>query len=129
MNTYAIVRQEHLNHYGFLFGGAMLKWVDEYAWLVASRDFPGCPLVTVAMDKIGFHKPVLNGSILRFNIKPLQQGNTSIQYQVVVYADAPGANKEECVFSMIITFAHVNQKGSKQPLPRKKTLHSEVIDE
>ncbi|MEJ2525186.1 MAG: hypothetical protein P8Y73_06405 [Desulfuromonadales bacterium] len=33
-----------------------LQWVDEYAWLVASRDFPGCPLVTVGMDKISFRK-------------------------------------------------------------------------
>lgn len=125
MNNYAIVRQEHLNHYGFLFGGALLQWVDEYAWLVASRDFPGCPLVTVGMDKISFRKPVLNGSILRFNIKPVKQGNTSIRYEVNVYADAPGASEEEDVFSTIITFAHVDETGKKKPLPRLKTLRSE----
>jgi len=125
MNNYAIVRQEHLNHYGFLFGGALLKWVDEYAWLVASRDFPGCPLVTVGMDKISFRKPVLNGSILRFNIKPAKQGQTSIQYTVDVYADAPGANYEQTVFSTIITFAHVDDGGNKQALPRKGPLRSE----
>lgn len=126
MNNYAIVRQEHLNHYGFLFGGALLQWVDEYAWLVASRDFPGCPLVTVGMDKISFRKPVLNGSILRFNIRPLKQGKTSIQYTVDVYADAPGANSEQTVFSTIITFAHVDRDGSKQPLPRRERLRSEM---
>lgn len=126
MNNYAIVRQEHLNHYGFLFGGAMLQWVDEYAWLVASRDFPGCPLVTVGMDKISFRKPVLNGSILRFNIRPAKQGKTSIQYTVDVYADAPGANSEQTVFSTIITFAHVDHDGTKQALPKKDRLRSEM---
>ena len=126
MNNYAIVRQEHLNHYGFLFGGALLQWVDEYAWLVASRDFPGCPLVTVGMDKISFRKPVLNGSILRFNIRPAKQGKTSIQYTVDVYADAPGADSEQTVFSTIITFAHVDQEGLKQDLPRKDRLRSEM---
>jgi acyl-CoA hydrolase len=58
MNHYAIVRQEHLNHYGFLFDRALLQWVDEYAWLVTSLDFPGCPLVTVGMDKISFSSKI-----------------------------------------------------------------------
>ena len=128
MNNYAIVRQEHLNHYGFLFGGALLKWVDEYAWLVASRDFSGCPLVTVGMNNIGFRRPVLNGSILRFNIRPDKQGTTSIQYTVTVYADPPGANEETIVFSTTITFAHVDKKGDKQPLPQKKLLRSETTE-
>ena len=126
MNNYAIVRQEHLNHYGFLFGGALLQGVDEYAWLVASRHFPGCPLVTVGMDKISFRKPVLNGSILRFNIRPAKQGKTSIQYTVDVYADAPGSVSEQTVFSTTITFAHVDHKGAKQALPEKDRLRSEM---
>lgn len=125
MNNYAIVRQEHLNHYGFLFGGALLQWVDEYAWLVASRDFPGCPLVTVGMDKINFRRPVENGSILRFNITATGRGESSVQYSVDVYADAPGASEEIDVFSTTITFAHVNTDGLKQPLPHKETLRSE----
>ena len=56
METFALVRPEHLNHHGFLFGGALLKWVDEFAWLVASRDYPGCTFVTVAMDDIVFRE-------------------------------------------------------------------------
>ncbi|MEJ2525185.1 MAG: hotdog domain-containing protein [Desulfuromonadales bacterium] len=111
MNNYAIVRQE-------------LQWVDEYAWLVASRDFPGCPLVTVGMDKISFRKPVQNGSILRFDIRHLQQGRTSVQYGVDVFADAPGANEETAVFSTIVTFAHVDRNGRKKPLPKQARLRS-----
>jgi acyl-CoA hydrolase len=118
MNNYTIVRQEHLNHYGFLFGGALLQWVDEFAWLVASRDFPGCALVTVGMDRISFRKPVANGSILRFSIRPERRGTSSVRYTVDVFADAPGASAESEVFSTTITFAHVDQDGSKQPLPQ-----------
>jgi acyl-CoA hydrolase len=99
--------------------------VDEYAWLVASRDFSGCPLVTVGMDKISFHQPVQNGSILRFNIKPIRQGESSIQYNVDVYADAPGASEEVNVFSTTITFAHVDTDGNKKPLPVGERLRSE----
>lgn len=125
MNNYAIVRQEHLNHYGFLFGGALLQWVDEYAWLAASLDFPNCPLVTVGMDKISFRRPVANGSILRFHIKPIKRGKSSIQYSVDVFADAPGSSVEVDVFSTTITFAHVDTDGNKCPLPPKDRLRSE----
>jgi acyl-CoA hydrolase len=129
MNNYAIVRQEHLNHYGFLFGGALLKWTDEYAWLVASLDFPGCPLVTVGMNQISFRKPVANGSILRFHIRPNRRGRTSVQYAVDVFADAPGSSDENEVFSTTITFAHVDTHGNKLPLPEKGKLRSEVEDQ
>ena len=61
MDNYTIVRKEHLNHYGYLFGGMLLCWVDEFAWIFASLDFPGCPLVTVGMDQVVFKERVVNG--------------------------------------------------------------------
>ena len=120
MNNYAIVRQEQLNHYGFLFGGALLKWVDEYAWLVASPDFPDCSLVTVGMDQISFRRPLANGSSLSFNIKPIKRGQSSVQYTVDAFADAPGSSSETDVFSTTITFAQVDSDGSKRPLPQER---------
>jgi len=117
MDTFALVRPEHLNHHGFLFGGAMLKWVDEFAWLVASREFPGCTFVTVGMEEIVFRHRVLNGSILRFHIHALHQGRTSVSYAVEVFADAPGATAEKVVFSTRVTFVRVDAQGRKVPLP------------
>ncbi|MCW7755310.1 hypothetical protein OOT00_15090 [Desulfobotulus sp. H1] len=118
MNTYTIVRPEHLNHHGYLFGGAMLRWVDENAWLVASRDFCGCTLVTVAMDDVQFRKRAPSGSILRFEILPDRLGRTSVSYRVSVYADLPGSLGEEEVFSTCVTFVGLDTAGNKQPLPR-----------
>ena len=92
MNSYSLVRTEHLNHHGYLFGGVMLKWVDEFAWIAASLDYPGCSLVTVAMDEIAFKERVLNVSILRFHVTQEKQGNTSVTYSVAVYSDEPGAS-------------------------------------
>lgn len=126
MDNFTLVRPEHLNHYGYLFGGAMLKWVDECAWLVASRDFPGCSLVTMAMDDIVFRKRVLNGSILRFSILPRKQGTTSVTYSVEVFADAPGAAKEVNVFSTQVTYVRLDKKGNKYPLPEKESYRSET---
>jgi acyl-CoA hydrolase len=81
--------------------------------------------VTVGMDKISFRRPVANGSILRFHIMSIKRGETSIQYSVDVFADAPGSTEESDVFSTTITFAHVDTDGNKKSLPKKDRLRSE----
>ena len=117
MDNFTIVRPEHLNHHGYLFGGAMLKWVDEYAWLTASRDFPGCTMVTMAMNEIVFRQRVLLGSILRFNVQPRKRGRTSISYIVEVFADEQGSSVEKKVFTTRVTFVRLDDEGKKQQLP------------
>jgi acyl-CoA hydrolase len=125
MDNYTIVRPEHLNHHGVLFGGHLLQWVDEFAWLVASLDYPGSKIVTRAMESVDFHTQVLNGSILRFHIEPHRQGDTSVTYAVEVYADAPGEETEKLVFSNRVTFVSVDEAGRKRALPKKDRLRSQ----
>jgi acyl-CoA hydrolase len=121
MDNYTIVRPEHLNHHGFLFGGTMLSWVDEYAWLAATLDFPHCRLVTIAMDRSVFRHPAPVGSILRFHCRHASQGDSSVTYAVDVYADAPGAEAEEQIFSTTVTFVRVDENGAKCSLPAEPT--------
>ena len=126
MDTFTLVRTEHLNHRGFLFGGQFLKWVDEHAWMVAARDFPGYFVVTRAMDNIEFKTPVANGSILRFHILPYKQGTSSITYAVEAYADEPGEQNEKFVFTTHITFVSVDDNGKTRPLPPRERYRSEI---
>ncbi len=98
MENYVNVRPEHLNFHGYLFGGEMLKWLDEFAWMAGSREYPGATLVTVGIDNILFKHRVVNGSILRFVIEAEHIGEKSVTYNVNVYCDAPGASTEEEVF-------------------------------
>jgi acyl-CoA hydrolase len=122
METFCIVRPEHLNHQGFLFGGQLLKWVDEYAWLAAARDFPDCIIVTRAMDNISFSRRVCSGDILRFEIKHVKQGNSSVAYSVVVYSSNKSQSLETVVFSTLVTFVSVDEKGAKVNLPEGKNV-------
>ncbi|MBN1649346.1 MAG: acyl-CoA thioesterase [Spirochaetales bacterium] len=116
MENMIIVRPEHLNHYGYLFGGQLLKWVDEFAWIAATREFPGNSLVTRAMDKIEFKERVNNGSILRFAISLEKKGTSSLTYLVEVYADEQGATHEKYVFSTKVVFACIDSRGKKSCL-------------
>jgi len=124
METFAIVRPEHLNHHGYLFGGALLKWVDEFAWLTASRELPGSTLVTMAMNDIVFRQRVVSGSILRFQILPRRQGESSITYGVEVWADEPGGREETPVFATCVTFVGLDAAGGKTRLPRHPALQA-----
>jgi len=120
MINYVNVRPEHLNFHGYLFGGEMLRWLDEFAWMAASRDYPGATFVTVAIDNIVFKNRVVNGSILRFVIEIDKTGEKSITYNVNVFCDEPGASDEKEVFSSKITFVNIGKDGKSVPLPSKK---------
>lgn len=117
MESYTVVRPEHLNQYGYLFGGCLLKWVDEIAWIAASRDNPGCRFVTVGMDRVEFRRGVSLGSVLRFVATEYRRGRTSVTYEVNVYADDLESGQEEPIFSTHISFVRLDEQGRKTPLP------------
>lgn len=119
MQQYKLVLPEHLNHYGYLFGGNMLKWIDEYAWIAASLDYPGCKFVTIGMDKVEFRKGVTKGTILRFEVEKARQGRSSVQYTVNVYADDIETGSEQTVFSTHVTFVCLDDTGVKRELPEE----------
>lgn len=111
-----MVRPEHLNQHGFLFGGQLLLWVDEFAWLAAARENPGCKLVTRAMNSIEFVRTAPVGSILRFHIKQEHRGRTSIQYRTEVWCDEGRGEPEYLMFSTAVVFVNVDAEGKKTPL-------------
>ena len=118
MENYKLVLPEHLNHYGYLFGGNLLKWVDEISWIAASRDYPGCKFVTIALDKVEFRRSVRQGSILRFDVQRSRQGRSSVTYTAMVYCDDIETGREENIFSTHVTFVCLDDAGEKRPLPQ-----------
>ena len=119
MENYKVVRPGHLNHYGYLFGGELLKWVDEISWIAASHDYPGCKFVTVSMDRVVFKRSVRQGSVLRFDVQRYQEGGSSVQYEVPVYCDDLTTGHEDSVFSTHVTFVCLDAEGNKTKLPRQ----------
>lgn len=122
MESFKVVRPEHLNHYGYLFGGFLLKWVDEISWIAASRDYPGCQFVTVAMDKVEFRKSVRQGTVLRFRARRFKEGETSVQYTVKVYSDDLESGSESAVFSTHVSFVCLDAAGRKSRLDPRAPL-------
>ena len=118
MENHKLVLPEHLNHYGYLFGGYLLKWVDEYAWIAATLDFPGHNFVTIGLDKVEFKKSVRQGSILRFLVEKIKKGDSSVQYNVNVFCGRGEVGKQDLIFSTNVTFVSVDKHGGKKQLPK-----------
>jgi len=131
MEHHLLVRPEHLNQYGFLFGGYLLMWVDETAWIAACLDFPGCRFVTVAMNRVEFRHNVRSGSLLKLDIRRVRQGVTSVDYKVDVsragsegaapLGQSGGAAIGEEIFSTTVSFVRVDETGRKLALPMHPT--------
>lgn len=113
MDHYKIVLPADLNDYGSLFGGTLLKWVDEIAYIRVSLDFPGQPFVTIGLDNVEFRHPIREGQILRFNCDKTRVGNTSVTYSVKVYGARYQTDSEKALFDSNITFVCVDGKGNK----------------
>lgn len=113
MESYKLILPEHLNHGGFLFGGNMLKWTDEYAWIAATMGHPGCNLVTIGMDQVRFKKPVRKGTILRFVADCIKVGSSSLQYSIQVYRENESMTPENLIFSAQIAFVRLDDQGNK----------------
>jgi acyl-CoA hydrolase len=113
METHRLVLPADLNHYGSLFGGRLLAWVDEACWIAASLDYPHCHFVTVGMDAVEFRHGVAEGSILRIRCERDREGDTSTTYRVEV-ADVKAGPRP--IFATRITFVSVDDSGNKRGL-------------
>jgi acyl-CoA hydrolase len=121
MENHKLVLPEHLNHFGFLFGGHMLSWVDEVAWIAASLDHPGAQLVTVGMDRVEFRKGVREGTILKFDVQRTRLGRTSVTYEVrATRARVADTSDRDPVFSTHVTFVSVDDDGNKVAIAQER---------
>lgn len=113
MDHYKIVLPADLNDYGSLFGGTLLKWVDEIAYIHVSLDFPSQQFVTIGLDNVEFRHPIRQGQILSFRCTQKRVGNTSVTYGVQVFRARYETDRKDEVFSNNITFVCVDSDGKK----------------
>jgi acyl-CoA thioesterase YciA len=75
--------------YSTIFGGVMLSYIDQAGAIGARREViraggPPPVVVTVAMNRVEFKKPVLVGDVVRFLTRTIRVGRTSITMHVSV---------------------------------------------
>jgi acyl-CoA hydrolase len=116
MEHYKLILPEFLNNQGTLFGGHLLKWIDEFAYITASLEYPGNRFVTVALDKVVFKHRIAGAQVLRFLVEESTVGTTSVEYLVKVYGTKVPEDREKVLFETRITFVNVSESGEKRPI-------------
>jgi acyl-CoA hydrolase len=81
-----LVFPQHINHYGTLFGGQGLAFMDKAAFIAGSR-FCRRPLVTASSEKIDFHEAARQGQLIELIATPVKSGRRSLTVEVSLIAE------------------------------------------
>ncbi len=91
---YKAVFPGETNHYETLFGGMALNWMDEIAFIAATR-FARQKVVTVSSDRVNFNTPIPTGSLVELDAKIGMVGTSSIEVIVDIYREDMYSEKRE----------------------------------
>ncbi|RTR28202.1 acyl-CoA thioesterase [Shewanella atlantica] len=100
------------NHHNTLFGGEALAWMDETAFIAATR-FCRKPLVTVSSDRIDFKKAIPAGSLAEIIANVIHVGNTSLKVEVNIFVEDMYKDHREHAIRGVFTFVAVDE--NRQP--------------
>ncbi len=106
------VKPEDLNANGTLFGGALLRWVDEEAAIYAMLQMGNHRAVTKMMSEINFVASAVQGDMIEMGLKATHFGRTSLTMRAVVR----NMITRNVILSIDkIVFVSLGEDGSPQP--------------
>ena len=82
-----LIRPTYINHYGRLFGGQLLYWIDELAGIVAIRH-AGAIVTTAAIDNLQFQAPAYEGDMIVLQGQVTYVGRSSMEVRVDTFREA-----------------------------------------
>jgi acyl-CoA thioesterase YciA len=107
------------NKYGTVFGGVILSHIDLAGAIQARKETGPHNFVTVAMDKVVFHKPVFVGDLVSFYTETIKVGRTSITVKIEVEAIRGDTQERVRVTEAEVVFVAVDKNWKPTPIKRK----------
>lgn len=111
LKNHFLVRSEHLNHHGNLFGGQIMAEIDTAAYCLLRQAYPDTQFVTRA-STFTFDNPARIGEIVLFTAQIRRVGNTSVCVEVV------GGIGERVVTRAEVVYVSIDSEGRKTPVPK-----------
>lgn len=103
------------NPAGDIFGGWVLSQMDIAGGIMAKKKANG-RTVTVAVDAMTFHKPVMVGDVLCCYAKILKTGRTSIKIKLEAWVTREYENDRIKVTEGIFTYVAVDEQRRPRPI-------------
>lgn len=122
--TRVLMMPRDTNASGTIFGGVILSYIDQ-----AGAEEAICQgarrVVTVAMNQVVFHEPVLVGDLVSFYTELIKVGRTSVTVKVRVRS-ARRFDREQIVDVTEAEITYVNVDGEGRPVPIRTDWGVEV---
>jgi len=116
MTTARLMTPTDANILGNVFGGAIMKYMDEIAAIVAWRH-AGRNVVTASIDRMNFYAPVYVGDLLILKASVNFVGTTSMEIGVRLEAQDLSTRKGTHAGSCYLTLVALDEKGRPTPVP------------
>lgn len=104
------------NHYGYVHGGAIMRAIDEAAFISATRH-AGRNTVTAAIDHLTFENPVHIGDLLVLKSSVNFVGKTSMEVGVRIESENPARGETKLVGRAYVTMVALDDMGKPAPVP------------
>ncbi|MDG6928749.1 MAG: acyl-CoA thioesterase [Nitrososphaerota archaeon] len=105
------------NPYGNVFGGTIMKLMDEISAVVALRH-ARCNVVTASIDRMNFFAPVYVGDLLTLKASVNYVGTTSMEIGVRIEAEDAETGRSKHTGSCYLTYVALDKDGKPAPLPK-----------
>lgn len=103
------------NHYDTLFGGTALQWMDEVAFITATR-FSRQRMVTVSSEKVDFKKPIPSGTFAELIGKVTMVGTSSLKIRVDIFIEQMHQNHRELAVSGEFIMVCIDENKNAVPI-------------
>jgi acyl-CoA hydrolase len=111
-----LVRPQHTNAHGTLFGGELMGWVDIAAAAAAMRHAKKA-VVTASIDALHFLAPISTGWLVSLDASVNFASRTSCEVGVKVIAFDPVTGETNHTASAYLTFVSLDSNGRPSPMP------------
>ena len=113
--TRKLIKPEDLNAGGSLFGGQLLRWIDEEAAIYAMCQLDNQRVTTKYMSEIDFVSPAIVGDVVEIGLEMVKTGTTSITFRCEARV-----KKNEKIIIKIEKIVFVNLDKNLRPTPHNK---------
>lgn len=117
ITTTRLMMPTDANVLGNVFGGAIMRYMDEVAAISAWKH-AGTNAVTASIDRMNFYQPVYVGNILILKASVNYVGRTSMEVGVRIEAQDPESGKTVHTGSCYLTYVAIDANGRPTKIPK-----------
>ena len=111
-----IVLPGDTNMHNTMFGGLLMKHIDETA-AISARRHSNCPVVTASNDGVHFHRPIQNDDIVRLESFVCSAGRTSMEVFIKISTEHSSTGAIELAAISYLTFVALGKDGKPTEVP------------